>query len=225
MPLFSTSFTPPGALEGFNVEAVLEESVVRLTWQATSLEPEDFGGYRVYRSTDGGATFELLGLITDPATANHDDYEGPLNTSLTYRVTQANLDFESDPVEGTVSLSTLAWWAVTPNDESLTFAITKVRQAILSRPKVQETYAPMGRTTRVVVGDVVQTEEGSVTFLVMPDNVGMHALLRAIQARMDGALILKAPDGAIHFVQYGSITRSLTAVPGMQELTLPFAGV
>lgn len=224
MPTFTTSFTPPDPVGGFLIEAVLNESVVNLSWDPLSIADVDFGGYRVYRSDDG-VTFRLLALLTGVNDVEYHDYTCPLNTTAVYRVTQANLDFESDPVEGTVELASNQWWCVTPDDPSLTFPIRKIRGATLTSPKVQDLYAPIGRETRVAVGDVVQTEEGELSFLVMPDNPGMVALLKRVQARMDGGILLKAPDSLVHQVQYGSMTRSFTAIEGLQELTLPFAGV
>lgn len=223
MPDFVTTFTPPDPVEGLTIEADLVESVVRVSWDPTIIAEVDFGGYRVYRDTGDG--FVLLELLTGVNDVAFSDYTAPLNTSLAYRVTQSNLDFESEGADGTVSLDTSAWWAVTPGDPSLTFAITKIRGATLTSPKVQELFSPIGRPTRIAVGDVVQTEEGELSFLAMPDNPGMIGLLKRVQAKMDGSLLLKAPDGVVHEVQYGSITRSFTNVPGLQELTLPFAGV
>lgn len=225
MPEFSTSFTPPDPVEGLTIEAILDESRVTLAWDATLIADVDFGGYRVYRSLDSGASWTLLTLLTGTTDVTYDDFEAPLNVDLLYRVTQSNLDFESDPVEAATVLASLYWWAVTPSSPSLTFAITRVRSAQLTSPKLQEIYSPIGRETRVAVGEVVQTESGALTFIVMPDNPGAVALLKAVQARMDGYLILKAPDGVVHHVQYGDVSRNFTQVPGMQEITLPFTGV
>lgn len=225
MPTFETDFAPPTAVTGLTIEASIVESVVRISWDPTAIAEVDFGGYRVYRSLDSGATFELLALLPGVNDVEYEDFAAPLNVVMVYRVTQSNLDFESDPVEGSVELASLQWWVVSPGDESLTFAIPKVRAASLTSPKVQEVFSPIGRPTRVVVGDVVQTEEGSLSFLAMPDNPGMVALLKRIQAQMEGAITLKSPDGVVHSVQFASMTRTYTTVPGMQEITIPFTGV
>lgn len=225
MPTFSTSFLPPDPVTGFTIEARLLESSVHLTWDATVIPAIDFAGYRIYRSADSGASFVLLAVLADVNDVEYDDFEAPLNQSLLYRMTQSNLDFESDPVEGSTLLSDRRWWVVTPGDVSLTFPIPKVRNAPVTSPKVQEVYAPMGRPGKVAVGDVVQNEEGQLTFLMMPDNPTLAALMRSIQSRMDETIILKAPDGSIFHTQFGSMTRSFTNVPGMQEISVPFIGV
>lgn len=223
MPGFSTSFTPPDPVSGLEVAADLEASAIRLSWDTTAIAEVDFGGYRVYRSTDGVNYTELV-LLPGVNDVEYDDYEAPLNEALRYRVTQSNLDFESAPVEATVSLDSQAWWVVRPDNESLTFAITKIRAAPLTRPKVQDLYTPIGRPTRLAVGDVALTEEGAVTFLVMPDDEGKIALLHGIQEQMEGSILLKAPDGVVHRVQFGDMTRSFTNIPGLFEVTLPFFG-
>lgn len=222
MPTFSTSFTPPAAVTNLELEVDLPASAMRLSWDP-SLLGVDFAGYRVYRSTDG-TNFTLLAFIADDADAHYDDFTAPLNSQTTYRVTQANPDFESDPAEASGTLESLAWWVVAPDDESLTFAVEKVRAASLSSSKVQEVYVPIGRSTRIVVGDTLLTEEGSLSFIAMPDNPGMIALLKRIQARMDGTILLKAPDGVNHDVQFGDMSRSYTSIPGLQEITIPFVG-
>lgn len=225
MPTFSTSFVPPSPPSGLELSADLDASAMRLVWDASAVAQVDFGGFRVYRSLDNGLTFTLLALLPLVTDVSYDDFEAPLNTVILYRLTQSNLDFESDPVDASADLTSSAWWVVTPDDPTLTFPIPKVRAATMTSPKVQDIFAPIGRPTRVAVGDVVQTEEGQLSFLVMPDNAGMIALLRAIQARMEGAIILKAPDGVIHRVQYGDMTRAFTRIEGLQEVTIPFTGV
>lgn len=223
MPTFTTEFTPPPEPSGLVIEADLEASAIRLSWDPTTILEADFDGYRVYRSEDG-VTWELLATLTGVNDVSYDDFEAALNKVLSYRVTQSNVDFESAPAEGSAELVSRTWWAVTPDDGSLTFPIPKVRGASMTSPKVQEVYSPIGRPTRIVVGDVVQTEEGELSFLVMPDQPGQVALLKRLQARMDGVLILKAPDGVVHRVQYGDMTRSFTRVEGLQEVTIPFIG-
>lgn len=225
MPTFTTSFAPPPAVSGLAIEADLDFSRVVLTWDVSPTADVDFGGYRVYRSLDNGVTFTLLTLIAEKTSVTYSDYEAPLNTSLLYRVTQANLDFESDPVDAATDMTSLQWWVVVPDDSSLTFPIPKVTSASLTSPKVQEFYSPIGRPTRVAVGDVVLTEEGQLSFIVMPDNTGMIALLKRVQARMDGGILLKSPDGTVHTVQYGDMSRNFTNITGLQEVSIPFTGV
>lgn len=224
MPTFVTDFAPPPDPSGFELAVDLPLSVVHLTWDTAAIAEVDFGAYRIYRSTDGVA-WVTLATITDINDVDYDDFEAPLNVSLTYRMTQSNLDFESNPVEGSVLLDSRQWWVVTPNDPSLTFAIQKVTSASLSSEKVQDFYVAVGRPGRIAVGDVVLSESGQLSFLVMPDNAGMVALLKRLQALMDGYIILKAPDGAIHHVQYGDMSRSFTKIEGLQEITIPFTGV
>lgn len=225
MPLFTTSFAPPPEVGNLEIEVDLTFSRVVLTWDVSPTAEIDFGGYRVYRSSDNGVTWILLAVISGINTVTYEDFEAPLNQSLLYRVTQSNLDFESDPVEAGADMASTMWWVVVPDDSSLTFPIPKVRGASLTSPKVQDFYTPIGRPTRVAVGDVVLTETGELSFLAMPDNPGMVALLKRVQARMDGAIILKAPDGGVHRVQYGDMIRTFTNIPGMQEITIPFVGV
>lgn len=121
-------------------------------------------------------------------------------------------------------LDSRAWWVVVPEDESLIFPIPKVRAASVSTAKTQDVFRAIGRSAAVVVGDVVHTDSGSLRFLVMPDNPGMVALMKRVMAKMEGTIILKSPDGEIHFVQYGDMSRTYTNVPGMFEVTIPFFG-
>ena len=223
MPTFSTNFVPPPPL-ALTLEADLETSSIALSWPQTALLQEDFGGYRLSRRI-GTGDWVLLASYSQVDEVEYTDFSAPINATVTYRLVQASLDAESNPSEASTSMSSRMWWVVVPSDASLTFPIPKVRGVSITSPKVQEEYSPIGRRGKLVIGDVVQAEEGSLSFLVMPDNPGMVALLRAVQARMDGELLLKAPDGEVHSVRIGSITRAFTSVEGLQELSLPFTGI
>lgn len=224
MPTFSTTFTPPSVPGGLLIEADIDLSAVHLTWDASDVAQVDFAGFRVYRSADNGVTWALIAqypLVTD---TEHFDYGAPLNTPLVYRLTQSNNDFESDPVEGSIDLPSDRWQIVVPGDASLTFAIPKLRSAGLTSPKIQDMFSPIGRPGKVAVGDVVQAEDGEIAFLVMPDNLAMVNLMKAVQAKMAGSLTLKATDGSVWQVQFGDLKRSFTNWGG-QELSIPFSGV
>ncbi|MBA3403960.1 MAG: hypothetical protein H0U13_04605 [Gemmatimonadaceae bacterium] len=225
MPTFQTIFVPPSLPSGLELDADLDLSRVRLTWDASAIAQIDFAGFRIYRSLDNGLTFSLLTVLTLVTDVSYDDFEAPLNLPILYKLTQSNIDFESGPIDGSASLDSLMWWVVVPNDTTLTFPIAKVRGAQMTSPKTQDIFSPIGRATRIAVGDVVHSETGTLTFLAMPDNPGMIGLLKSIQARMDGGIILKAPDGVTHTVQYGDMTRSFTSIGGLQEVTIPFTGV
>jgi hypothetical protein len=224
MPTFSTSFTPPPAVAGLNVEADVDASAVLLTWDPTTIAQVDFGGYRVSRSRDNGISWELLAHNTLVNDVDHADYSAPLNIPLLYRVTQSNLDFESEGAEAGVELASLMWWVVVPGDASATFGVPRHQEAALEGRKVQDVFSPLGRRGKVIVGDVVQAEDGQLTFLAMPDNLGVIELLRRVQSRMEGGVTLKATDGSVWQVQYGDIRRSFQK-GGIQELSIPFYGV
>lgn len=223
MPTFSTDFAPPPQVSGLEIEADLARSVVTLTWDVTPTAEVDFGGYRVYRSTDG-LTFTQVAAMSATTDVSYEDFEAPLGVSLTYRVTQSNLDFESEPAEGSVMLDSRAWWIVVPEDDSMTFPIPKIRGASVMTTKAQDVFRAIGRPASLVVGDVVHTDDGSLSFLVMPDNPSMVSLLKRVMAKMQGTVILKSPDGEIHYVQYGDMSRTYTNIPGMLEVTIPFYG-
>ena len=224
MPTFSTDFTPPAALTGLTLEAVLASSAIELSWDPSALDPADFNGYRVRRRIGSGDT-EVIGELSTQSDVTFVDQTAPLNVTLVYSVTQSNLDFESAPAEASGELGSPMWWVVTPDDDELTFAIPHVRGVQLVSAKVAETYSPVGRPGKLVVQDVVQAEDGQLSFQVRPDQPGMMALLRRIQAHVDGDLLLKSPEGDVHRVSIGSISRAYTKLPGLQELTLPFTGV
>lgn len=224
MPTFTTTFTPPAEVSGFELAADIERSAVDMTWDASAVAAVDFDGFRVYRSTDNGISWTLLARLAATTDTAYTDYLAPLNTPLLYRVTQATLDFESEPVEGSVELTTTRWWIVVPGDTNLTFSIPKLRSASVKSEKAQEEFRPVGRPGALVVGDVVHTESGDIAFLVLPDNLGMVALARAVQARMEGGITLKATDGSIWEVQFGDMSRTFTSYGG-QELSIPFTGV
>lgn len=223
MPTFHTVFDPPPEVSGLTVTVDVSLSRVELDWDTSAIADVDFSNYRIYRSTDG-ANFEIVRQIGNKTLTHWEDYEAPLNTSITYRMTQSENGIESEPVEASAEIETPYWWVVVPNDTSLTFPISRVQSASLSSEKVQEVYTPIGRDSRLVVGDVVLTESGDISFLVYPDDLGKVALLKRIQARMEGGIIFKAPDGVTHIVQYGDMTRSLTNIPGLQEVSIPFLG-
>jgi hypothetical protein len=223
MPIFTTDFAPPPALSGLTVEADVEASAVLLSWDPSVTPPGDFRGYRVYRSRDG-ITFIMLRELAAVNSVTYEDYTAPLNVNLVYRVTQSNLDFESDPSDATVELVSPAWYAVVPGDTSLTFPIRRQQEGDVLGGKTQEVYRPMGRPGALVVGDTILAESGSISFLVRPDETAALVLLRRVQARMEGELILKATDGSVWTVQYGDIARRF-AMGGMQEVSIPFTGV
>lgn len=224
MPTFLTDFTPPPAPSGLEIEADVDASSVRLTWDPSAVPQVDFAGFRVYRSIDNGLNFELLAVLPLVGDVSHEDFGAPLNVPLVYRLTQSNLDFESDPVEGTVSLSSPRPQVVVPGDPSNTFSIPKVRALSLTSPKTQDEFRPIGRPGALVVGDVVHAETGSITFLAMPDNLAMVSLMKRIQGRMEGTILLKLTDGSVWPVQYGAMTRVFTDWGG-QEISIPFTGV
>lgn len=224
MPSFVTAFTPPAPPSGFVIESDLPASAVHLAWDPSDVPQVDFGGFRVYRSEDGGLSWTLLTVLATTTDTEYDDFEAPLNVSLIYRLTQSNLDFESDAEEGGALLESLAWWVVTPGDASLTFPITRQTGANLTSPKVDEVFSPIGRPTKVAVGDVVQTEGGTLSWRVMPDDTQSIRLWKTAQARMDAPLIMKSTDGTVHRVLFGNISRSFER-SGMQNLNVSFDGV
>lgn len=223
MPLFSTDFAPPPALASLTLYANNATTAVELEWSPSALAPEDFGGYYVYRQL-GTDDYELIASFTEQSAVEYTDFTAPLNTSVVYRVTQHNLDFESAPVQGATSLSSRYWWVVTPEDLSTTFAIQKIRSVSLTSPKVQEAYRPIGRSTQIVIGDSVFTEDGAISFLVTPENPATVAMMKKVQAKMQGTLLLKSSDGDVHRVRFGDVSRSYTNIPGIQELSVPFLG-
>jgi len=224
MPTFTTTFTPPTAPSGFELAADLDLSAVVMTWDASAIAQVDFAGFRVYRSLDGGLTFDLLQILPLVSDVTYSDFEAPLNADLVYRLTQSNLDFESDPVDGSIMLASSQWHIVVPGDADLTFGIPKLRAASLTSPKVDDVFSPLGRPGKMVIGDTVQTEDGEISFIAMPGNLGMVALLKAIQSRMEGGIILKATDGSVWPVQFQSMRRTFTSWAG-QEISIPFVGV
>ena len=222
MPIFTADFAPPPAISGLTVEGDVDASAILLSWDPSSLGV-DFRGYRVSRSRDG-ITFTLMDELLTVNEVTFQDYTAPLNTPLVYRVTQSNLDFESDPADASVELSSAAWYAVTPGDTSLTFPIRRQQQGDVIGAKTQDVYRPLGRPGALVVGDTIHVESGSIAFLVRPDETAAIVLLRRVQARMEGSLLLKATDGSVWEVQYGDIARRF-AMGGMQEVSIPFTGV
>lgn len=223
MPTFSTDFAPPPALTGLTLEADLESSAVRLSWDPTALLPEDFAGYRVRRRV-GSGDWVLLADLADPAAVEYDDHTAPLNVGLTYSLTQSSLDFESDEAQASGELPSLMWWAVAPGDDTLTFGIPHIRAARLTSPKVAETYSPIGRPSKLVVTDVVQAEDGELAFQIRPGESAMIERLPRLQAYTD-ELLLKSPEGKVFRVSVGTIQRVYTKLPGLQEVTLPFVSV
>lgn len=223
MPTFSTSFTPPPTLN-LALEADLNSSAVRLSWNATAIPEVDFGGYRLERQVGDGDWEELV-VYTDPDSVEYVDYRVPLNETANYRLTQFSIDAESGPADASTLIADRRWWFVVPGDDTLTFAIANIHQASMTRPKVQEEFSPMGRPGKVVVGDVVQAESGSLSFRILPDQPEQMSLIRRVQEKMTGELLVKAPDGGVHEVMIGTITRSFTKVPGWQEISLPLVGV
>lgn len=224
MPTFTTTFTPPAAPSGFLLEADVDASAVRLEWDSSSIPQVDFAGFRVYRSLDNGLTFLLLATYELVSEVEHVDYNAPLNVPLLYRLTQSNLDFESEPAEGSVELVSSRPQVVVPGDLGLTFSIAKWNSLAMTTPKTQDEFRPIGRPGALVIGDVVHAETGVISFLAMPDNLGMVALVRAIMSRMEGGILLKLTDGTVLPVQYGAMSRTFTSWGG-QEISIPFTGV
>ncbi len=223
MPFFSTVFNGPPTLP-LTVEVDIDSSAVRLSWPQTALAQSNFFGYHVYRSMDGGATWDELASIPLITTTSYSDFMVPLNQPVIYRLTQANSNVESAPAEGSATLETLQWWVVQPNNESMTFAIPKVTSVTLKRPRASDAFVAVGRSGKIIVGDVVQAEDGQLTFTMMPNRRPLLELLRRAQAREKGGFLLKAPDTTMWYVQFGDVSRSFTSWGG-QEVTLPFTGI
>lgn len=219
MPEFTTLFSPPPAPTGLTLEADLFASVIRLEWNATAIPPEDFAGYTVYRRMGDMTDWEEYAEASSPM---FEDFHAPLNTDMSYRVTQSSVDYESGPAEASTNgLRDKRWWVVDEHDMMLTFPIPKVRAATIRSPKVMESYSPIGRRSKIAVSDVVQDEEiTELRFLMMPDDPHLAAMIRAAQARTFGYVMIKAPDGSMFHTQLSDMTRSFTAVEGLQEITL-----
>lgn len=222
MPTFTTSFTPPSPPSGLLVEADLDLSAVLMSWDPTTIAQVDFGGYRVSRSLDG-IVWELLAVKTDVNDVSYQDFHAPLNRSVAYAVTQANLDIASEPATASVDLTSLAWYFVVPGDEALTFPITRQQEGDLSSQKIQDVFVAMGRRGKIVVSDVVMAEDGSVSLLVRPDELATIDLFKQLQALSEGTILLKATDGSVWPVQPGDLRRRFTR-GGMQELSISVYG-
>ena len=225
MPLFTTHFVPPPILEGLTATAVGGAAVV-LEWFPTTLAAEDFVDYRVYRSLTGEATdYTLLAVHTDAAEVTFADYAAPLDRPVFYRVTQSNLDYESDPAEVETALEGCAWWLVTPGAPEASFEVPNVTGLESEWPLPSEEFTPLGRSRKLVESGLLLGEEGTATAHLEPEHhPAVLDLLRAAAAGTSAGLLLKTPYGEVFAVAVGTIAR--TRLPGgAQEVTFRYVEV
>lgn len=223
MPLFSTLFVPPPALTGFAIFANVPESGIEMEWTSTALGA-DFGGYRVSRSLDGGATWVLLEHITSEATVAYTDYTAGLDRDLLYRMTVSSLDFESEPVQAATRLNESTWRIVRPGDPSLTFELRYVEQEDDVREIPRERFYPMGRSRPVVVSGTPMGRSGSLDVTIAPQDFDLEAKVQAAAEIDSGPLMLKLPTGEVWNVRLGPIKRR-RAGGRVQSLDVPFVEV
>ena len=223
MPLFSASFVPPPALGELAI-SVVDPAAVYLEWSPSTILPEDFGAYQVYRSV-AGAPFVLLATLEDQATTSYTDYAAPIGPDLAYRVTQSNLDEESAPLDATVAMDQCAWWLVTPGAPDASFEVPNVTGLESSWPLQSEEHEPIGRSHKLVETGLLLGEEGTATAYLEPEHdPGVLALLRGAAAGTSSEVLLKTPYGEVFAVSVGTIKR--TRRPGgAQEVEFRFVAV
>jgi hypothetical protein len=115
---FSTSWTPPAAITGFSATADSTNAKVNLSWTASSLAPEDFAAYAIWRRRSTSDPYVLIAYITTQSTTTYSDYLCYLATSTqfasqNYKIAQvqnfgSELVYSGDTVSGQV--------LVTPTD-------------------------------------------------------------------------------------------------------------
>jgi hypothetical protein len=225
MPTFSTDFVPPDPVTGLTLTADIPSSAMLLEWDATTLGGA-FVDYRVYRSTDAGASFELIGVIAIESESAFADYEAPLNVPIVYRVTVSTTDFESDPVEAGSGFNLDEWWLADPTgDVSRTFHLAYVTGWASRSPLERELYTALGRPKRIAVRGERLGEEGTVDIEAYPDNAAaLWALLKDAQLHPTEYVLLKSPFGEVYRVTLGDIDRSRLGA-GAQAITVPFVQI
>lgn len=150
------SWTPPP-----NPDIVADVTVfdsagyVRLTWPQN--RDPNFINYKVYRRTQGDATWLLLATITDPAPATYtfDDYTAP-SQPQEYAVTQTATIFgvviESTPDPLTADVVGTHYWIVVPSDTALSTQLSNVKEDSFTDEWEQEVIQLIGRGRRVERG-------------------------------------------------------------------------
>ena len=223
MPLFTASFVPPPALGSLEVSTV-DPAAILLEWSASTIVPEDFGAYRVYRSVAGGP-WVLQVTLEDQATTSWTDYTAPIGVDLAYRVTQSNLDEESDPLEANVTLEECAWWLVTPGAPEASFEVPNVTGLESEWPLQVEEHEPIGRSRKLLESGLLLGEEGTCTaHLEAEHDPAVLALLRGAAAGTSTQVLLKTPYGEVFAVAVGTIKR--TRRPGgTQDVEFRFVAV
>ena len=224
MPTFTTAFTPPPPIEGLTATAIGGAAIV-LEWSPSTLSPEDFVAYIVARSLTGGDDFVEVATIPDQATTTWADYAAPLDRPVYYRVSQANLDFVSDPVEVVTALEGCAWWLVTPGAPDASFELPNVTAYEGEFPMQQVEHEPLGRPLKLVESGELLGEQGNLTAHLLPiHDPQVLALLRAAASGSSTSVLLKTPYGEVFSVAIGTIRR-VRLTGGRQEVSFRYVAV
>lgn len=223
MPLFTASFVPPPAITDLEVSTV-DPAAILLEWAPSTIAPEDFRYYQVARSVAGGP-WVLLATLADQAATSYMDYAAPIGPEVAYRVTQSNLDEESDPNVATVTMDECSWWLVTPGAPDASFEVPNVTALESEWPLQSEEHEPLGRTRKLVETGVLLGEEGSATaYLEREHDPAVLALLRGAASGASSEVLFKSPYGEVFAVSVGTIKR--TRRPGgAQEVEFRFVAV
>ena len=223
MPLFTTLFTPPAAIE--DLTAVAIGGIVVLEWSPSTLDPEDFTGYRVSRSLTGQPDeYVELAQIADQSVSTYTDYSAPIGRTLFYRVTQSDLDYESEPAEVTTALSECVWWLVAPAVPGASLEIPNVTGYESEWPVQSAEHEPIGRPAKLVETGLVLAEEGSITAFLEPAHD--PSVLLGLRAAAGGSteILLKTPYGEVFSVVVETMKRERQP-DGYQTLSFRFVGV
>lgn len=205
---FTVSVTAPPQP---SVSVAWASATARATVTVTQGASPDTDYVKVERSDDGGTTWVTVrdadvGDVAITTSVDVVDYEAPLNTACQWRATPYRL-VSSSYIAGTVSAAdsetttvSASGWLTDPADHDLdvSIALNHAARVNVSRDERQAVYRAFGRSTPVVVSDVVGSESIACSIQVhsAADRVAVQTILDTGRT-----LLLRLHDGRSWWVR------------------------
>lgn len=176
---FSTAFTTADILSVVGTPNNANARISVLVTRVTAGPPPTWQTVEVQRSTDAGATWLPVRAATNVAVSGSTftvlDYEAPNSAAVLYRA-HATYTTGGNSVVGpwTASTPAVSWtaaadWLKHPSHPALNRTVTVKANPQRTRRRRRGIHSVIGRADPVVVSDILNLSEGTLTFLTATD--------------------------------------------------------